>query len=64
MAIEVRHQRIGWPALLIGATLIAHALSSKVPSLRAQTCQMGLGAIVATLECAGNSRSNAPPAKQ
>jgi hypothetical protein len=34
----MRHHCIGWPALLIGAALIAHAVSPNVPSLRAQTC--------------------------
>lgn len=38
MAVGMRHHRIGRPALLIGAALIAHALSPNVPGLRAQTC--------------------------
>jgi hypothetical protein len=38
MAVEMRHNRIGRSAFLVGATLIAHALSLNVPSLRAQAC--------------------------
>ena len=38
MAVGMRHPRTGWPAILIGATLIAQGLSSNAPSLRAQTC--------------------------
>jgi hypothetical protein len=34
----MRHNRIGRPAFLVGATLIALALSLNVSSLRAQTC--------------------------
>jgi hypothetical protein len=34
----MRHNRIGRAAFLVGATLIAHALSLSVPGLGAQTC--------------------------
>jgi hypothetical protein len=38
MAIGTRHPRIGWPAMLVAAALVAHVLSPTVPSLRAQAC--------------------------
>jgi hypothetical protein len=38
MAVGMRYNRIGRPAFLVGASLIAHALSLNVPSLRAQAC--------------------------
>jgi hypothetical protein len=38
MAAGMRHDRVGRPAFLVWATLIAHALSLNVPSLRAQIC--------------------------
>jgi hypothetical protein len=38
LAIGTRHPRIGWLAMIVGATLAAHVLSPNVPSLRAQTC--------------------------
>jgi hypothetical protein len=37
-AAGIRHPRMGWRSILIGAALIAHALGPNIPGLRAQAC--------------------------
>lgn len=57
MAVGMRHHRIGWPAILIWATLVARAIGPNVPSLRAQTCpepyQVSRGEILQAMSAHG-----------